>query len=331
MARLMWKAVCSSVPGRGRWRGFTLIELLVVIAIIAILIGLLLPAVQKVREAANRAKCQNNLHQLAIAIQNCSDTNGGKMPPGVGGYPQYMFNQRIMSSGNPNANYGGLMFYLLPYMEQQNAWNWCASSTGQGHDPEQGVGPWSIGHVIWNGTAGIATPPNYICPSDPSYVQSTWGGDGSYSFNGQIFFSDWVGYSYFPASITDGTSNTIFFSETYAGGAFKKGDTNLWWWDYNSFQGSSQSGGDCPNMNWYGPAYLPLFTPTIQYCATNQVAWTWGGSHSVCLCRATSPHTGGINVGMGDGSTHFVAQGISGVSWYAAITPNFGDILGPDW
>jgi prepilin-type N-terminal cleavage/methylation domain-containing protein/prepilin-type processing-associated H-X9-DG protein len=314
-----------------RWRGFTLIELLVVIAIIAILVGLLLPAVQKVREAANRAQCQNNLHQMAIAIQNCADTNQSKLPPGIGGYPQYYGDQRIISSKNPNANFGGLMFYLLPYIEQQNAWNWCASSNGIGHDPEQGVGPQSVGGAPWSGSAGIVTPKTYICPSDPTYQQTTWGGDGSYIFNGLIFYSDWVGYSHYPSSITDGTSNTIFFSETYAGGTYRKGDTNLWWWDYNSFQGTTSTGGDCPNMNWSGPAYLPLFTPTVQYCASNQVAWTWGGSHSVCLCRAVSPHAGGINVGMGDGSTRFVSQGISGNSWYWACTPSYGDIPGPDF
>jgi prepilin-type N-terminal cleavage/methylation domain-containing protein len=88
--------------------GFTLLELLVVIAILSAMVGILLPAVQKVREAANKAKCQNNLHQLGIAAHLCHDTNR-KLPPAVGWYP-----------GTASGAKGPALFDLLPYLEQNN-------------------------------------------------------------------------------------------------------------------------------------------------------------------------------------------------------------------
>src|SRR5262249_30708787 len=88
--------------------GFTLIELLVVIAILGVLVGILLPAVQKVREAANKTQCQNNLHQLGIAAHLCHDTNR-KLPPALGWYP-----------GAASGAKGPVLFDLLPYLEQNN-------------------------------------------------------------------------------------------------------------------------------------------------------------------------------------------------------------------
>jgi prepilin-type N-terminal cleavage/methylation domain-containing protein/prepilin-type processing-associated H-X9-DG protein len=304
-------------------RAFTLIELLVVIAIIAILIGLLLPAVQKVREAAARIQCGNNLHQMTLAVQNFADSNQTKLPPAIGTFPNPNGGRCGGSMGN---GWGGMMWFLLPYIEQDNLYKACICANG-GYDVEQGQLPAAAGGVMQNPVK------TYLCPSDPTANNgfSGWAAVGSYVYNGMIFQADWVGYSSFPATLADGTSNTMLFTETYAGGTYQNSDQSLWWWDYNTFETPANSNGDCGSLGMFGTAFTPLYKPPVTYCQTTTTPWGWGGAASVCMCRAVTPHTGGINVGMGDGSVRSVGVNISGTTWFAATTPAGGEILGTDW
>jgi prepilin-type N-terminal cleavage/methylation domain-containing protein len=137
-------------------RAFTLIELLVVIAIIAILIGLLLPAVQKVREAAARASCQNNLKQFGLAAHNYHDTNG-KLPPAIV-IPYWVDNDPSNATLNIMSPFGpGWAVFMLPFIEQQNVYN-LANPTAYTATNET---------LAWR-TVGSITIKSFLCPSDPN-------------------------------------------------------------------------------------------------------------------------------------------------------------------
>ncbi len=174
---------------RNRPRHFTLIELLVVIAIIAILIGLLLPAVQKVREAAARTQCINNLKQLGLATHNFQDTYS-QLPPAIG----------IAGGATGTAH-----FFLLPFIEQQNLYNLAAGNS-----------------------ANVVNVPvkQFWCPSDasivggniPNTVQQNNGlgtgqGAASYAIN---FGPVQTGGKTLLTGMTGGTSNTVLFGECLA-------------------------------------------------------------------------------------------------------------------
>jgi prepilin-type N-terminal cleavage/methylation domain-containing protein len=157
------------MPGLSRGpsrRGFTLIELLVVMAIIAVLAGLLLPAVQKVRQAAARVRSQNHLKQIVLACHQCND-NHGRMPPLLGWFPR---------QGKGSA-YGSVMYHLLPYLEQDNlhrsSWN-----------PATGT------YEVSYGPTASQVVPVYVNSADPTVeLPGVANGQGvsSYAANMQVF------------------------------------------------------------------------------------------------------------------------------------------------
>jgi prepilin-type N-terminal cleavage/methylation domain-containing protein/prepilin-type processing-associated H-X9-DG protein len=318
-----------------RWRGFTLVELLVVIAIIAILIGLLLPAVQKVREAAARTSCQNNLKQMGLATINCADTNQGIIPPSLGLFPAVL----KQTDGNGN---GGLLFHILPYLEQQDLYKASFIPQSNGGDGRNG----GFGtYTEWGTAAEQAAIKVYMCPSDPTINPGMHQGQASYGLNGQLFRGEggwspgnlWgTGGGLFPAWISDGTSNTMFYTE-------------------KEYQGLAPCAPNwCPSGNNNNPACQPG-NPVNGQVVGNYFA-DWGpelfcpeggneptGPNAATLpqfqpkafeadnCRPSSPHSGGIQVGLADGSVRSVSPSVSPATWWAAVTPSAGDILGSDW
>src|SRR4030095_12764091 len=198
-----------------RRRGFTLIELLVVIAIIAILIGLLVPAVQRVREAASRTQCMNNLKQLGLAAQNYHDTHK-HLPPGIGYYPTAA-----------NGVFGTHFFHLLPNLERDDLFR---SALGAALSPPPDA-PTMV-YYAGNNKVYSRRVAVFLCPSDSSVgpegdvmINGVACGASCYGPNALVITENDVTtnpYKVNPqvktrfADITDGTSNTILYAEKYA-------------------------------------------------------------------------------------------------------------------
>jgi prepilin-type N-terminal cleavage/methylation domain-containing protein/prepilin-type processing-associated H-X9-DG protein len=382
---------CSmSRPDLRNRRGFTLIELLVVIAIIGILIGLLLPAVQKVREAASRLKCQNNLKQIGLATINASETQK-KMPPAFGtfaGAPNF-------SAVNGTNNWASIWYHILPYIEQSGIY--------QRTPPYFNIPPGSPNSasvtVFWDSRTTLPTAasyddnaanfriPSYICPSDGN-APSEGVLDGvqfpgtlavnAFDINPAVFksaatqFSNWGTNSYaanwlvfgnlvgpkFPDAIQDGTSQTILFTEKTAvcndAGTGQQGG-NLWsfpvwsllanggasyfppdpsgsavglynyagvvgYWPYGTtYNAATNPGGTTPYL-------LPQtgIAPNVLTNAATPGFFTFMSQPQAFSCDprfATTPHSAGINVCMGDGSVKLVSSQISAATWQAIMTP----------
>ena len=306
-------------PPKNR-RGFTLIELLVVIAIIAILIGLLLPAVQKVREAAARMSCSNNLKQLGIAVHSYHDAQG-----------------RLPYNGDPVANSGccwntgarqySFLARMLPYIEQDNLFR----VGGLGTSPEAVMG--SAPAVAMGGTSiksfncpsdttpnlrtGVANHPggqsvastSYKGVSGSNWCWGSWvntgptGNCNGLDLGDGIFWRSDFRRPLRLVQITDGTSNTLMIGEDM-------GSNNI----HNAWYYANGANGTCS---------IPLNTAvTPQELAAQGGAGNWPNVYSF-----RSRHTGGANFAIADGSVRFVSQSINLATYRAASTHSGGEVI----
>jgi prepilin-type N-terminal cleavage/methylation domain-containing protein len=313
--------------------GFTLIELLLVIGILSVLLALLLPAVQRVRDSANRMTCCNKLRQIGIAAQN-HHNDQNCFPPLVA--PN--FTQPLTATLPPFQGAVGFTIFdwLLPYLEQQALFDLANRNV---NTPCPAAPPGSWGHIA-------AVPLQvYRCPSEPlpagpvadglGATVNQWAHQwaiGNYAANYYAFGNPAAGTlpareencARIPASFPDGVSQTVLFTERYGtcGNSGIVNDPSTFgnlWSDSNSY---------------WRPIFCTLTADKFGQlgyptCLKFQVRPDpLGNCDSI---RAQSPHAGGIPVSLGDGSVRFVSGGVSALTWAQVCDPRDGSVSGSDW
>lgn len=308
-----------------RARGFTLIELLVVIAIIAILIALLVPAVQKVREAAARTQSQNNLKQIGLALHNCNDTHK-HLPSTLGCFPRDANGQAW--SGYRPSRFGTQQYFLLPFIEQDPVFKTTTNNS-------------------YNSSALISV---YQAPGDPSLPGDgrTWGSRGatSYAANWHAFEGGWDqdwqigGKARIPATFPDGTSNCIGYFERYAICGPSGGSTGNVYVEHIWGEDGQNAGPRAQNYNrnaWFAPVYwVPLnaasrWRTPLEYISATPLPQVAPTQQQCSPLMLQTFSTSGIQVQMMDGSVRSVSSGVSQPSWARAIQPSDRLPLGNDW
>jgi len=306
--------------------GFTLIELLVVIAIIAILIGLLLPAVQKVREAASRMQSANNLKQIGLAVHNYHDQNRG-MPPASS-------NKSTYSNWDPNIGwyssysgaYLGTFAVLLPYVEQDALYNQIVAGNNPGIpvntfvDPSDSTVAFAYNNTTSSYWPGLSQMYRYVyIPSPYQYEYSNnQGGVWSAPISSQTFNGGpYASYSSnsngkkktMSSTFTDGTSNTLLVGERVAG------CSNSGYADYVTVVGPSQY-----YQNYNGQIYQSGVTG-FKSGMTNSTCGPYWNSYFM------TSRAGAVQIVMADGSVRGINTSISAEDTNKLCDPSDGQVL----